>query len=112
MTTDPLRLGFIGGGINSAVGDTHFIASQMDGLFKVESGCFSENEEVNRQTSLRRHIDSNRLYSSWQELLSKEATHLDAIVVLTPTPDHTPAVLAAIEVGMPVICEKALAACS
>ena len=112
MNTKPLRLGFIGGGINSAVGDTHFIAAQMDGLFKVETGCFSQDAEINRQTSFRRHIDSSRLYSSWQELLNKETDSLDAVVVLTPTPDHTPVVLAALEIGLPVICEKALAASS
>lgn len=35
-----LKIGFIGGGINSAVGETHKIASQMDGSFELVSGFF------------------------------------------------------------------------
>ncbi len=39
----PLSLGFIGGGINSAIGLTHNIASQMDGHFQLTTGCFSRD---------------------------------------------------------------------
>ncbi len=35
----PLSLGFIGGGISSSIGDIHFMASQLDGKWKVVSGC-------------------------------------------------------------------------
>ena len=29
-----LKLGFVGGGINSTIGQTHYIASQLDGKWK------------------------------------------------------------------------------
>ena len=112
MTHTPLRLGFIGGGMNSAVGSTHFIASQMDGLFRVEAGCFSRNSEVNLRTANKWNICSNRTYHSWQSLLETEQDSLDAVVVLTPTPDHPEQVMNALRMKYPVICEKALAACS
>ena len=38
-----LKLGFIGGGIDSAIGYTHFIASQMDHRFILEAGVFSRD---------------------------------------------------------------------
>lgn len=112
MNNRPLKLGFIGGGINSAVGETHFIAAQMDDLFGVEAGCFSKQPEINRQTAQRRHIAEERLYATWKAMLEAEQDRLDAVVVLTPTPEHTPVVLAALEQGLAVICEKALAVSS
>lgn len=108
MTANPLRLGFIGGGVNSAVGTTHFIASQMDGLFCVSAGCFSRNAEINAQTALRWGVGKDRVHATWQELLQREKDALDAIVVLTPTPDHHPPVVAALKLGYAVICEKSL----
>ncbi|QDV51207.1 Gfo/Idh/MocA family protein [Gimesia fumaroli] len=106
--TKSFKLGFIGGGINSAVGTTHFIASQMDERFKVEAGCFSRNTETNHQTSERWGIAPERRYATFAELLKQEKDQLDAIVVLTPTPDHVIPVTQAIKEGYAVICEKSL----
>ncbi|WP_417377754.1 Gfo/Idh/MocA family protein [Gimesia sp.] len=106
--TDIFKLGFIGGGLNSAVGTTHFIASQMDGHFKVEAGCFSRNPDINRQTAERWGISPERKYSSFTDLLDQETGSLDAIVVLTPTPDHVEPVTQALKKGYAVICEKSL----
>ncbi|WP_417383344.1 Gfo/Idh/MocA family protein [Gimesia sp.] len=106
--TDVFKLGFIGGGLNSAVGTTHFIASQMDGLFKVEAGCFSRDPEINRQTAERWGISPERNYASFSDLLDQETGSLDAIVILTPTPDHFEPVTQALKKGYAVICEKSL----
>lgn len=112
MTTRRLSVGFIGGGINSAVGAAHFIAAQMDGIFGVDAGCFSRHDDVNRQTAERWGIPPERTYRSWQELVEGERGRLDAIVILTPTPDHLEPVVAALRAGHKVICEKAMAASS
>lgn len=112
MTTECFRLGFIGGGVNSAVGTTHFIAAQMDGRFRVEAGCFSRDPAVNRHTAEHWGIQPDRLHATWGALISREQGRLDAVVVLTPTPEHTLPVIAAIRAGFPVICEKALTASS
>lgn len=106
---EKLKLGFLGGGINSAVGQTHFIASRMDNHFDVVAGCFSRDKERNLETATQWDINHNRLYSSWQDLLRSEANCLDAVVVLTPTPQHPEQVIAALRSGFNVICEKALA---
>ena len=104
--TDVFKLGFIGGGLNSAVGTTHFIASQMDGLFKVEAGCFSRDPKINRQTAERWGISPERNYASFTDLLDQETGSLDAIVILTPTPDHFEPVTQALKKGYAVICES------
>ena len=106
------KLAFVGGGVNSAVGDVHFIAAQMDGLFCVEAGCFSRHHDVNLETAVRWRIDEDRCYARWEEMLEREHRRIDAIVVLTPTPAHRDPVISALQAGFPVICEKALASTS
>lgn len=104
----PLRLGFIGGGVNSAVGPTHFIAARMDGRFTVDAGCFSRHPDINMHTAQRWTIPPERVYSRFEDMLSAEQGSLDAIVILTPTSFHTEPVIQALRHGFPVICEKAL----
>ena len=103
-----LNLGFLGGGLNSAVGYTHFAASHMDGLFKVAAGCFSRDADINLATAEQFGVQDDRAYANVSELLAREADTLDAICVITPTPLHLESVSAILEAGVPVICEKAL----
>ncbi|MBV1931825.1 MAG: Gfo/Idh/MocA family oxidoreductase [Porticoccaceae bacterium] len=110
--TKAINLGFVGGGINSAVGSTHFIAAQMDGRFKVRAGCFSTKTDVNIETAEQWGILPDQRYDNFLELLKGEKNNIDAIVVLTPTPCHTEMVAQALTHGYPVICEKALACSS
>lgn len=107
-----LKLGFIGGGLNSAVGAAHFTAVSMDSRFRVEAGCFSRHEEINNRTAEQWNVAAQRVYPSWQSMLAGEVGRLDAVVVLTPTPEHKAPVIAALTHGFPVICEKALASTS
>ncbi len=109
MQTNSLRLAFVGGAINSAVGYTHFNASRLDGRFRVEAGCFSRDIKQNEYSARTYGVAPERAYADWQTLLKSERGAIDAVVVLTPTPSHAEIVIAAVEAGYPVICEKALA---
>ncbi len=109
LNSTPLKIGFIGGAIDSAVGATHKISAQMDNCWSLSAGCFSNHDETNQLTADKWCIDNRYLYSNYLELLDAEKGRLDAIAVLTPTPSHAEIVIAALECGYPVICEKALA---
>lgn len=102
------RLLFVGGGINSAVGDAHFIAAQMDKRFVVAGGTFSRDQTLSLATADKWCVPSQRVFSDYREML-KQNIEADAVVVLTPTPTHKEVVIAAIAAGYDVICEKALA---
>jgi predicted dehydrogenase len=106
--TKKLKLGFIGGGINSAVGRTHKIAAEMDSRFELVCGAFSRHSDINIKTGQEYGIAEERIYDSWLSLLQTEKGIIDAVVVLTPTPTHTAIVIKAIEMGFAVICEKSL----
>lgn len=107
--TQPLKLGFIGGGLNSAVGYTHYTSSHLDGLFQLEAGCFSRNDSTNQATAARYGVAPSRTYNHWRALVAEEGAQLDAVVVLTPTPTHAEIVNELLAAGLAVICEKALA---
>ena len=106
---EPLKLGFIGGAIDSAIGYTHYIASQMDHLFVLSAGCFSRQKETNKKTALTWGVEEKHLYSNWETLLENEVKNIDAIVILTPTPEHHKMIMKALDLEYSVISEKALA---
>ena len=105
-----LSLGFIGGSISSAVGYTHFVSCQLDHRWNVVSGCFSRDEQQSHTTAQNWQIPAEKTYSDWRAYIAAEKDNLDAVAVLTPTPDHADIVCTLIENGVPVICEKAMAA--
>ncbi|MCF2909741.1 Gfo/Idh/MocA family oxidoreductase [Pseudoalteromonas sp. DL2-H2.2] len=108
MTTKPLHLAFIGGGMNSAVGYVHFSAAQLDNRFKVVAGAFSRDQDTNAATAQQWDIAPERTYSDWRTLIEQEKDQVDAVVVLTPTPHHLDVLTALLSKNIPIICEKSL----
>lgn len=106
------KVAFLGGGYDSAVGQTHRIAIEMDRHFELVAGCFSQSTATNSLSAELYGINPDRAYNNLEELLQNEAENIDALVILTPTDQHTPQVLSAVSAGIPVICEKALATSS
>jgi len=104
----PLSIAFIGGSLESAVGATHKIASQMDDRFNLVAGCFSRNNECNSKTANSWGVDSKRTYLDLEELLQNEKGKVDAVLVLTPIPTHYEIVKKSLQLGYAVICEKTL----
>ena len=107
-----LSLGFIGGGMNSAVGRCHKVASQMDDRWRLTAGAFSRSSDVNRETGAQWGVREDRVYDDWRSLLASESGRLDAVVVLTPTPQHSGQIRELLAAGFDVISEKALASSS
>ncbi|MDP0590125.1 MAG: Gfo/Idh/MocA family oxidoreductase [Candidatus Endonucleobacter bathymodioli] len=103
-----LKVAFLGGGCDSAVGQVHRVAIGMDRRFELVAGCFSRDIEKNAETARQYVVELSRVYSSHEELLVAEKSKIDAVIILTPTNSHVEQVAACIEADMPVICEKAL----
>ena len=104
-----LRLAFLGGAANSAVGRVHRIAVEMDQRLELVAGCFSRHPEINLASAREYGIDPAHAYASLEELLERADGLVDAVVILTPTDQHEAQVLRCLRAGLPVICEKALA---
>jgi predicted dehydrogenase len=104
-----LKVAFLGGGVDSAVGQAHRIALAMDRRFELVAGCFSRYPNINSRTSEEYGVPSNRTYATLGELIKNEKNKVDSIIILTPTPDHRGNVVQCIKADVPVICEKAIA---
>lgn len=105
-----LKLGFIGGGLSSSIGQIHFMSSQLDNRWKVVAGAFSRQNSVNKRTADTWNIAPSRVYDCWQSLVESEAESLDAVAVLAPPSEHAEIISSLFEKNIPVISEKPLAA--
>jgi predicted dehydrogenase len=106
----PLKIAFIGGAVNSAVGYAHFASCSMDRQWQIVAGCFSTHREANHDSARAYGVHPERMYASWQALVDAERGRIDAVAILTPIPAHFDMVAGCMRAGIPVICEKALAA--
>lgn len=102
-------MAFLGGAINSAVGKVHRVAIEMDHCYELVAGCFSRDAAINARTAIEYGVTADRVYSDLDQVLRQESDHIDAMVILTPTPQHKDQVVTCLSQGIPVICEKALA---
>ncbi|WP_153913944.1 Gfo/Idh/MocA family protein [Shewanella sp. TC10] len=106
----PLNIGFIGGSHESAVGYAHSVACQLDGGWKLVSGCFSRDMNKSQETGEYWELPAERIYDDWELYITEQGKDVDAVVVLTPTPSHEEIVCRLLHAGIAVICEKAMAA--
>ena len=98
-----MKLGFLGGGIDSIAGPVHMIASQMDKKFKVIGGIFSANKEKSKISAQKYGVKN-------YENIENMAKEVDAIVILTPTPNHYENLKEVLKYDVNVIVDKPLVA--
>ena len=103
------KLGFWGGGCKSAVGRLHASACRLDGLWNISAGAFSRDINNSIETLKKFNLEKCSIYSSLEEMISKE-NNLDAIVILTPTPQHYEGCLHVMNnSNISIFCEKTVA---
>ena len=102
------NVAFLGGGVNSAVGEAHFSSLNLLGNVQIVAGCFSRDSDINKISGIRYNVNLERLYNSLEELIVNEKGKIDLIIILTPSNQHKSQVIKCIENDIPVICEKSL----
>lgn len=108
-----LRVGFVGGGLDSVIGGTHLVALRTDGMADLVAGAFSIDPGVAKETGRALLLDDDRIYASWPQMLERELTRedrIDAVVVITPPAIHGEISSAFIAAGIHVLCEKPMTA--
>jgi len=84
----------------------------MDNVWAIKAGCFSQCQDDNLEAGHAYGVAADHIHATWRSLLDREKGRLDAVAVLTPTPTHHNIVVECLRQGLPVICEKSLAATS
>jgi predicted dehydrogenase len=106
-----IRLGVVGGGPGSVIGETHRIAARLDGMFDIVASALSSDPQRARQGGLELGIASDRAHGSWREMLdaeSRRADRVDAVAIMTPNDSHYEICMVALDAGLHVICDKPL----
>ena len=89
-----LTYGMIGGGPGAFIGDVHRTAIRIDDKAELVCGVFSRDAAKSREFGLSLGLDSDRLYSSVEEMAEKESKRADGIdfaVIVTPNAAHNSA---------------------
>ena len=102
-----LRLGVIGGGPASFIGDMHRKAALLDGRFEILAGVVSSDPE--RALAGGRELGLARPYATLAQMLDGERGRpdgIDAVAIMTPNDRHYAECTAALAAGLDVICDK------
>ncbi|MDH7638349.1 Gfo/Idh/MocA family protein [Sphingomonas oryzagri] len=113
MTQRPLRLGLLGGGPGSFIGAVHRMAAGLDGRFTLVAGAFSRSLDKSRAQAERWGVATDRAYDGIEAMLASEQARengIEAIAIATPNDSHFAIAKAALEAGLPVICDKPMTA--
>lgn len=108
-----LKMGMVGGGTGSFIGDVHRKAASIDGMIDLVCGAFSSSKEKSLTSAKELGISDDRAYGSFEEMIKEEAKlseeeRMDFVAIVTPNHMHFPPAKMALEYGFHVICDKPL----
>jgi len=106
-----LRLGVIGGGPGSEIGEVHRIAARLDDLYEIVASALSSDPERSRRSGRALGVAEDRAYASWRALVESEAgrgDRPDIVAVMTPNDSHYEICTAGLDAGFHIICDKPL----
>ncbi|MFP9099378.1 Gfo/Idh/MocA family protein [Flavobacterium sp. RHBU_24] len=106
-----LRMGMVGGGTGSFIGDVHRKAAAIDGLIELVCGAFSSSAERSVQSGRALFLPENRCYGSFEEMIRAEkelpvGERMDFIAITTPNHMHFAPAKMALQNGFHVVCDK------
>ena len=113
MAQPILRLGLVGGGPGSFIGPVHRMAACLDARFALVAGAFSRDIGKSRARAATWGLAEDRAYDGIDAMLAGEAGRDDgiqAVAIATPNDSHFAIAKAALEAGLPVICDKPMTA--
>ncbi|WP_224484964.1 Gfo/Idh/MocA family protein [Robertkochia aurantiaca] len=106
-----LRMGMVGGGIGSFIGDVHRKASSIDGQIELVCGAFSSSAEKSKRSGKELYLPEDRCYGSFAEMIEQEqklpeGERMDFVSIVTPNHMHFEPAKLALENGFHVVCDK------
>lgn len=106
-----IRLGILGGGVDSLIGVLHRVASAMYDQYQIVGGVFNPVWKENIDFAKQIDIPTNRIYIDFDTLIEEELKlpedeRMQVVSVLTPNFLHFPMAKKLLENGFNVICEK------
>ncbi len=103
------RIGMIGGGLESAMGETHRKAIQLTGRIELVCGAFGSTRHRSFQAGSALNLPTDRVYGTYRDMFRREARmpdaeRLDFVSVVVPNNMHYPVAMAAFDADINVFC--------
>ena len=84
-----IKLGMVGGGKGSFIGEVHRMAARLDDRYELLAGALSSDANTAKESALSLNLDKKRSYSSFDTMAEVEASLEDGIeAVAIVTPNH------------------------
>ncbi len=106
-----LRLGVLGGGPGSVIGEVHRAGARLDDRYEVVGGVLSSNPERSRAAGRVLGWAPERAYGDVDEMIEGETARpdgVDVVAIMTPNDSHYPLACRWLDAGRDVICDKPL----
>jgi predicted dehydrogenase len=106
-----IRMGMVGGSINSFIGPIHRKAALMDGQIELVAGAFSYLPDESKATGEALFLNPHRVYTTYDEMFEKEKNlpgdqRIDFVSIVTPNHLHFDPARKALQIGFHVVVEK------
>ena len=106
-----LRVGMVGGSLNSFMGEIHRQAIARSGCLELVCGAFGSTRNSSYETGKQLGLPTRRVYGTYRDLFRREAAlspeeRIDFATVITPNAMHYPIAMSAIDAHFPIFCEK------
>lgn len=105
------RVGMVGGGADSFMGNIHRMAIEQSGCVELVCGAFGSTRQSSFETGKLLHLPTRRVYGTYRDLFRREASlpedeRIDFVSILAPNAMHYPVAMSAIDANIPVFSEK------
>src|SRR5690625_2607301 len=106
-----IRMGMVGGGPGSFIGEVHRMAARLDGQIELVCGSFSSDPEKSKITGRELYLSPDRVYATFEEMIEEEKklpedVRMHCVSIVTPNHLHFAPAKLALENGFHVICDK------
>ena len=106
-----IRMGMVGGGPGSFIGEVHRMAARLDNQIELVYGVFSSDPIKSRRTGEALFMNPSRVYDNYAQMIANEAAlseneRMDFVSIVTPNHMHYPPAVAALKAGFHVMSDK------
>ncbi|MEI7899613.1 MAG: Gfo/Idh/MocA family oxidoreductase [bacterium] len=105
------RIGMVGGGNESFMGNIHRAAIEQSGCVEMVCGAFGSTRQSSFETGKALKLPIRRAYGTYRDMFRREALlpedeRMNFVVILAPNAMHYPVAMSCIDAGFPVFSEK------
>jgi len=113
MATRKIKMGMVGGGPGSFIGNIHAKSAQLDGQIELVCGAFDADPAKSKLKGREYYLDSSRVYNTFQEMILREKNlpegeRMDFLSITTPNHFHFEPARLALENEFHVVSDKPL----